>query len=40
MKIDEGKVKKIIDFVDTNCSGEIDYTEFLVAAIDFDSKVT
>ena len=40
VKLDEEKIKKIIDFVDTNCSGDIDYTEFLVAAIDFDTKVT
>lgn len=39
-ELDERKIQKIIEYVDTNCSGEIDYTEFLVAAIDFEKKVT
>lgn len=39
-KIDERKIKRIFNYIDTNCSGHIDYTEFLVAAIDFNKKVT
>jgi calcium-dependent protein kinase len=29
-----------LDYIDTNCSGQIDYTEFMVAAIDFNKNIT
>ena len=34
------KYKEILDYIDTNCSGQIDYTEFMVAAIDFNKNIT
>ena len=40
MKDNEEKIRNILDYIDTNCSGEIDYTEFMVAAIDFKKKVS
>lgn len=34
------KIQNILDYIDTNCSGDIDYTEFLVSAINLSEKVT
>lgn len=28
-----------MDYLDTNCSGFVDYTEFLVGALDFKTKI-
>ena len=29
----------MIDYIDTNCSGQIDYTQFMVSAIELDKKI-
>lgn len=37
--LSDDKIKIIRDYLDTNCSGFVDYTEFIVGGLDFQSKI-